>query len=901
MIKSKIKFLIKALVIVFSFDLSSSNLIFETIQPEIIERIPVNISIYDAGDGVPGLAYKLTDSKTPGDIYSTRLNNSSWIEPFVTGLLSQNDHELGSIIQLTNNSNMMLMRGDNTDYAKLFGLSLPQVDTVNESDEILPDISNEELINLLDDNQQLYMSLENGYGWSVPQLIKGTSRAFRPVLQAGNSGTALVIYSVDTDGDKATKNDIEIFYIIYRNNSWATPMKLTDNNFPEYAYKIEYVNSQFVLTWLQDEDGDLSTSTDSRLRYGVIDNAGNIVVESAALFTQKKVNSVYALGNDGTDAIIIWSSQLADKSFQLNESRFNGNVWSTVNPINISVSDFKNANIYNVAGNLILVFQRGNNINIARYNGSEWKEVVVFDELEKQAIIYDDINYNVINNTLWIAYSGHIPIVNESENLDVGSGLYVASYLLDYDLSVKYIRAGSNGLNIGQKSDLLIDISNDSVVDSPAYKINIYQNDILLTTLNGDSLLSGATQVFKYQYTPIVVEADIRVDVILSGQDANQLNNSKIERINIYPDFYVNKVTRIDSTKFEVDIREKKGIATSSVEIEAYLQISGIQTELATKTYNPTSVDPVVFTIPSVSILTSDFKILFKVNPSRTIIEDSFSNNFGIYEYKVDTKADYQIDQIRVTDNNVQLYFSNNGILNSSTVDLLITDDPIQAATSSVLTTPWYFQKITFDEEGKSNLTLPRTILPQLSGQYLYAVINPYGRLEETNRNNNLIKKLVVPSVSQPIGSVVLSIQNEIYLCGNLRFDVENTGGIAAQGVKVSLITVEGGVLASNQLPYLASSDIETVTFHNVETSIYQLKVQYFIDGKYVLQIDKSIDLTADACASTTIEYDFSLAELSSLGLDAGGVYTFDIDLRTKGYIADYRKSLIKNSPNLRS
>jgi hypothetical protein len=738
-------------IIFFVFNIQAAELNFQNIQLPVVNRTPTDISIIRGDDGQPSLVYKLTDSETPGDINSSKYLINEWSDPAATGLLNQSDFTLFGGVQLTNASTMVLVRGDDTDYAKLFGLSKAPDQPKNDTDQILPDINNEALIDLLTNNQRLFYSLKSRSGWSEPQAIPDSRGALKAVLVAGDNNTALVVFAKDTDNNESTIDDIELYYAIYSQGAWRQPTRLTNNGYTEYSYKASYFDEKFFITWMQDEDGSFLTNDDNRLVYTVVTPSGTVAGSPTNVHNHSISRPVYAVGTDNTDLIIMWSTQLQDKTFKLAETRFNGAQWSEMQRIDISAPDFNNAKLLNYAGNTLLVYQHGNNINIAKYVDESWQEITVIDILGNKRFTISEITFDIINDALWVAYAGHVPVVNETDNLNVGGGLYVASYPLTFDLALRKIVPLSNVMNIGEATKLLFEVRNEGLNNSPRYDIEMRVNGEMLQILDGDVLQAGTSKVLVLEVTPSSAETDVGFNIVSLGKDGDLSNNSKELRIAIKPDFYIKDVTKIDSTHIQIDVREIKGIAASSVELKAYLQVAGVQTELATATYDPTSMGPVVMDIESLANLDTDYKVLVKVNPEGLIVEDNYANNFSVYSYTEDTKADYMVKNMRVTYADVEFKVVNTGKLNSAPVDLLITDDPLQAIAKTALTDPWYHQSVTLDAHGELNVKISRANLPQVNGQYLYVVINPYGVIDESNRNNNSLKDLVV-SVTLPSG-----------------------------------------------------------------------------------------------------------------------------------------------------
>ncbi len=897
---SMFKLLIVLLSISSTNAIANSHLTFQEVQKPIYARAPASLSFYVDPVSGPALIFKYEDSDTPGDIFFTRLNNGSWIEPQATNILNANNFDFSNAVNLSATSNMLVLRGDDTDYQKVLGLTSPPLPPANETTPILSGISDADLDTLLNDNQRLFYSLSTGGNWTGGQVIPGTNKAQNTILYSAGDNTAIAVYVIDEDDDTSTLNDIDLYYVFYANNAWTAPQRLTNTQLVEYAVKIIDVNGEYFITWLVDEDTNAATAGDNRLYFSAIDSTGVISAPPATVFAQTNANTIYTLGKSGTNAIVLWAETLTNGNRVISETQYNGSAWSAVQSSVVASSVFSKAKIFEVNGRLLLVYQQGGVVYLARHNGTQWVLVETITDLIENSISSVEVDFSVINNTLWLAYSGRTEIANDGEDPDVGDGLYIASYKLAYDLAVDFVPANSNSLNVGEAARLSYDVNNKGFADSVEYQLELRQSGVLLTSFSGAALVSGATQNFKYDYIVQNIETPIQATIVADAQDRDNSNNVINNVLTVRPDFYVKGVSKTSATTISVDVRDRKGISsTTSPVVEAYLVQGAVQTLVATSSYDPSSVDEVSLTISQLPTLVAPYKILVKVNQSKNIIEDSYSNNTGVYEQVVETEADYSITNLFVNNTDIKLNITNTGVLNSSAVDLLITDDPLQASQQTTVVAPWYFQTVTLDATGNAALTILRSTLPQVSGQYLYAVINPYNSLAEKDRNNNLIKKLVVP-IATPVGSVSLAYQNQNYICENLSFDMVNTGTISAQQVRATLTNSSGIVVASTQLPLLGSGASQMVTFHNVGLDTYTMSLSYLTNNTQQELLNQPVTLSNDACSTTTNLNDINLSAITYLGVNATtGLSEFDIDLRVAGYSVDYRKPLIRLPVNI--
>lgn len=874
---------------------ASNQLNFQEIQKPLYGRSAANLSFYKNAQGEPGLAYKYNDKKTPGDIFFTYAQQSQWIEPQAAHLLNANATQFRNTALLTPNTSMMLLRGDNNEYSQLLGLSAPPQAPANDTDPIVPGYSNDELRKLLKDNQRLFFSLASASGWSAPQVIRGTEKALDAVLVSNSANTALIAYLIDADDNAATRNDVELYYVFYSNNRWADPVRITNNQRMDHNVQLAVVDGQYLLTWMMDEDGNSNTTNDNRLYYSTISAAGGIATPATTILTKLNNNAIYALGGSTTETILLWSEQQSSGDYTLQEVRYAANSWSNIRSSALSAPNFYNAKIVSLAGRLLLIYQQGNQLQLARHDGTQWVVMKRFDDLVTRAANVAEMTYAVLNNTLWIAYSGHTAVANATQDPDIGDGLYVASYSLAYDLSVSLVDLKPSMLEIGREAVLNIEVANLGFAPSVEYQLEIYIADGRVVRLPGASIGVDAKQQFVHKITIDQVQTRVRLVVVADAQDSPLSNNEYESVITVKPDYFVHKVEKTGAATFAVDIRERKGIAAASPVVKTYLIQNATQTLVSTTQYNPIATTPLTINVDQLSSITGDYQLLVRVNPARTIQEDNYKNNTGVYEHKQITEPDYTITQFLVNDAEISVTLKNLGSLDANPVDLLITDNPDQATQQSATPNPWYFQQVSLDTSGNASLTIPRSALPAINGQTLYAVINPYNTLLESKRNNNALQQLVIPGATGVgVGTVELAIQAQHYLCGNVSFDLLNRGTGVAQNVQASLISKDGLLVASSYLPILAANELQRVTLHNIALGSYELTLQHGSAELAQTSVRLPLELNADGCASTGASNDVQLSALTYAGINASsGLAEFDVKLNYLQYRVDYRKPLL--------
>jgi hypothetical protein len=837
--------------VLYAFQLSAATLTFEELQAPITNRTPERIHFYDQGDGSLDLFYKLTDSESPGSIFTTGFMSNSWTNPADTDLLNQASNDLFGVTTLSPGVSMILLRGDSTDYTRILGISDAPPEQPSEDDPVLADMSNDDLSRLLDTNQRLFTVLGTNQHFSQPIPIPGSNRAQNAIISSNGSGTALAVFIRDSDRIEETLSDIELFYAFYSNGAWSQAVQMTSNTVLEFNIKVVTRTEGFLISWMVDEDGDLTTGSDSRLHYATITSNGSVDHTPSTVLTQTNQEPFYLIDTvDGVPVLAWIDSQ--NSEHRIAETQFIGGAWTTIRLSPIPDDKLTNARFESYRDARFLLYQRGETISVLKDSGTSWDTVLTLDGLAGRDLDFHEIVYKIVGDRLWVAYSGHTHVVDQEYNPEVGSGLYVASHPLGFDLAIESVDLKNRYLTIGMQAPLTITVSNRGVLDSEPIDLYLRLNGDLYNNLSLGSVVAGGTLTFDY---PVIVfdhQVEVGLDLHVYDSDTNPMNNTVSKLIKITPDFFIKQVTKVDATHIEVDVRERKGIPATTVPIIAYLQQNDVQTELASVEFDPSNPAPLMFTLPSLAGLNGDYKVVFVVNPNREVEEDSFSNNRHAYVENIEADADYVINDLRITDQHVEIDLSNRGALNTDSVDLLLTDDAVQAVDIANQSNPWYLQSISFDTEGNANLAIPLASLPMISSQSLYAAINPYRTIAETNLNNNRLHVLVISTSGIQPDSVTLSLLSHNYSCGNLTFNIKNSGAVKATSVKVSLKNSTGFPIATSVIPFLGIGESSSIIFKNISLGTYSLAISVPQKSAYVEKLTKSITLSGDSCVAST-------------------------------------------------
>jgi len=124
-------------------------------------------------------------------------------------------------------------------------------------------------------NQDLYYSIYtfSSSSWSTPVNITNNSIPDGCSDLAASDGKAILSWVRDLDGDVETKNDWNVYYSWFSNDTWTTPVSIYDGSGSDLqpAAAINEGTDLAVIVWISDADNDFNTPQDRSLYYRYID------------------------------------------------------------------------------------------------------------------------------------------------------------------------------------------------------------------------------------------------------------------------------------------------------------------------------------------------------------------------------------------------------------------------------------------------------------------------------------------------------------------------------------------------------------------------------------------------------------------------------------------------------
>jgi len=869
---------------------------------------PAGLEFFYDKNGALGLGYLNKNFASPGEYSYLIRDNGQWSSPIELGLLNQNKNDAVGVVNLSSGTPLLLIKGDDTDYAALFNLSSAPPEPASDTDPIIPGVSQSNLEQILDDNQRLFYTFLTNTGWSKPQAIGGTSRAANAVLTAGEQNGALLVFIRDADQNSLTINDRELFYSVFYNHAWSVPIPITSNTVGEFDVNVTYVNGQYMVVWLTDDDNNTDTRDDWTYRYTTIGVDGALS-QQQVVTTQQHEDTIPILGVVQNQATLIWMEgpvNTGDLRRPLVASYFN-NGWSAPQPIGLFGLQAINGHIYSTgAGELLVYYDSGTVQGAINLNGT-WQSLGTFANIQRAGFDLAELaHFYDQNNTLWLAMSAHISAAGEAigSNSDLaGDGIYIAEVPISYDLKPVFINNTPYKKQVGGQATVNIKIGNLGSLPSPSYSILIKQNSQILVAFNGTTLNPGQEKTFSYTLTLNQSIVPLGIEIVADSFDADLSNNIAEHNIKVLPDYVVRSVKKLGSNQVVVDVIEQKGVAAAPVPVKILLIEQGAKNLIGTVLFDPNSAEPIVVESDLLVNKTGTYQLLAQVNPDRTVNEDNYSNNQSALN--IIPAHDFIITRFETDTDNVHVTIRNQGDLPAYSIDLLVTDDPLSVASSVLPVTPWFYQQtIILGNNGEAVINIPRGNQAVLQGSTLYAIVNPLGQTAERDRNNNLSKMIVATADLPPPTSTpqITSLQfaNVNGWCQNIQVVVRNDGQLSVVASSIEVYGSAGEFVARRTVPILLPGEDISVSFHDLPFAQYDVHAVYKDQNDQALVLSSSLTLVNEPLCSSSVNQDVSLVGMQLLNSDpAADSLILRVTIAAVGYNTHYRKPLVRLPLNI--
>ncbi|MBU3917817.1 hypothetical protein KKA14_20010, partial [bacterium] len=716
----------------------------ETLISPVSGSSPGEIRYFTDKSGRLNLVYQYDHNEKISEIFYLIHENEKWSSPIKIEFPFSNQKTLYDIKTLSGGSPLLIFGGDTTDYAKVLNIPNPADISTDANNQLDLGLPQSDLIKLLKDNQRLFFSLQSKGSWTSPIPIMDSYGAFDPVAAVGPNNNALLAFRKDLDGNSETKNDIEIFITSFSGTLWSKPFRLTNNAVYEGGIQLKWTNQGYLLIWVADNNSALYSSSYKTINSAIFSSSGELSSSPSLVVSAPQKSPMPILGSIGGEGRLIWASEKAsetDSRRPLWESRFSGS-WSEKVETGLFSYQPNNGDLFVVGNRTFLVYQDGSSIKVALNNGSGWSSGGSSITFDWSKINFIDSAFQLDQNgVLKVAFSGSL---TQSADPDESmSGIYHSTFPLQSDLAISGFKTQSSTHVINGNVGVQFSVYNAGFLGSGVYQIQVKNEDNLLQTFEETTLSPGAFKEFEFSFKLLKPSFPIKILLLPTTEDNNEANNQFSTSINVLPDYIVSKVYKKDSGTIIAKIKETRKVAAPPVKVNFYSLVESDRKLIGSGDFDPNSNMPLVVSWPEMATLQSPFRIIVEVNADRSVKESSYSNNQGTFSFT--PKADFSIKYLNVTKSSIYLTVSNLGDKYVDKVDLLLTDNPLIAGQSNISAgqKPLFYDLVGFENSMEKRMVFNRNSIEEIKGDYLYAVINPYGSISESSRNNNQLRTIL--------------------------------------------------------------------------------------------------------------------------------------------------------------
>ncbi len=702
---------------------------YRTVAAAIPERAPTALTwFWERGEA--RLAFLRTASaERKEELFYLTTSGDEWSSPLAVPEGTFRPRGLLGVTALSSGTPMAVVLGDNTDYAAVYGPAEPA-----HADPALIDLQNR--------NRRLFYRFVSTPRWTEPLPIAGSLGALFGSLAAGPDRRAYLVFARDLDNSDATSSDRDLYFVYYDGRAWHPTTRLTEDPGREYALETRYLGDQVLAVWTRDADGDLDTTGDRTLHYAAF-GADGAPLSPPGLVTPATYDRPRAiLGAVGGQPTLLFEGnpERPDGPRPLLEARWAAG-WSEPADTGLSVGRVTRGSLFDHQGQALLVFEDGNNLVGATRDASGWHSSGLVQGFDASGAVVSEAVYSLTAEAeLDVVVATSAPRgATGAPALDIRR----ARLPLHADLSVEPIVPTDASLIVGATVRLPVVVRNRGYLASGAFRLLVRDGEHVIGELSAaDGLTPGQEQRFELPVEISRPHLDLVAEVRAPARELETDNNRQRVTLVARPDFEIAKLERQGAT-LRASVRDRKGVATSPVNVDFSLVAAGVATVIGSATYDPNFDVPVELEYPPLQTLTGPFSIIAKVNSTTKVVEDSYTNNLATFVYA--PQVDFVISELSVSSEAIRVTLVNQGDAPAPSVALLLTTSPELAASPAPIdgTAPLYFAEVPL-QDGRGSLELPPS--SSISSEpFLYGVVNPYGEVSERNRNNNTARTSTHP------------------------------------------------------------------------------------------------------------------------------------------------------------
>ncbi len=792
-------------------------------------RVPQKPSFYVGHDNAPRISFYYGDFNAKDDIGSLIYRNGVWSTLILEDLQIPNDNpfDLVGAASLGNGVSLMVLAGDDTNYREVYGL--PEGEITAE-DLAASGITAEEIVRQRSANQRLFFSLLTNGKWSKPIPVPATFYLVEAQLVTGADRTVALVFRLDIDKDLDTVNDQELYISVYRNGAWANPLRLTRNDLVEYRVRAQYLNGSYLVSWMESQNAEVSPDEDTSVKYTTV-GTDHTILAGTQFIPGTSNTAEFNLASLPGAVQIFWTPSLPENAEFTEKTTVQTasytEAWSAAEETGLENFNLSNISTYEVNDDLVVLHESEDGLRSVTKTSEGWLDNgIVLGlqegalELTNAAILRHEADY------LWVAMLGAVPEDADSDD-EAPTGIYFEKLSLLPDVVISRVEV-ETVKQLNTPFQIEVTVKNEGIAPVSEFQLQSIAGGEVVETFTGAGLSSGQEAVFTLEYTLTRPVGSLQLELLVGVPESDTENNTMPLPLSILPDFEMLSLTQQGETTLVATIEEKSEVGTVPVPVEFFLVGETELTSLGTASFDTNNPVPVLLDWADLPNQTGAFQVLAEINGSRALQESDHGNNTA--SYLVEPVLDVAITHFQVTPKTAYLTVSNVGQISVGSMDLILTDSGSVAILTepNSETPPLFSQTVDFTTTDSVQIEVARADLPESTESVLFAVLDPYRTVADSDRLNNTQRTFMPPlDTSQGEESSVLEIKSVTTWCNTVQVQVINPGTLAVITPKVEMIHSTLDISTQATVPVITPAGQELVTFQELGAGDYQLRLSY--------------------------------------------------------------------------
>jgi len=666
----------------------------------------------------------------------------------------------------------------------------------------LENASQAELLGLMDQTRQVFLSYEIDGRWAEPFGVPLTRGARAARLYAGPDG-ALLVFIDDIDGNWDTDADGEISALVIDGNAVSEPIQLTDDAVAEVGFDAAWDGTNWIVGYGRDADGDPATPDDRAVHAARISSDGllldNVLLAGDFMAPVPPVPAV-AAHNGVVDVLWVEAEEVV-------QARWDGG-WSAIEASGMALPAATQLRTVEHAGQTLIVARFGSRFRVAYPTVDAWWLSGDVADLTPHRVRIRQWDALIDDDTLHLAWTGDIAHDGHPDP----DALFHHAAPLGADVVVQTVQTVRRNVRSGHP--FLGDATIINLGALPAFGL-----DLLFTGASVEAesvptvLMPGESR--QVRFTGLISDplGTWSATAVHDDDDLNPDDDTWTGPRPTLPNFAIRGV-RAKGDTVRVDVRETTGVLTGPVPVRLALQTATQTTDLATLHFDPRDPRPLVVDLDD---WTPPWRLLAEVNPDRAIAESDITDNTGALQVLGETA--FRITDVRVANGLATVAVAASGDAVPASVGVWLTQSAADATGSLRSSWSGTAAEVTLDGHGMGEVSLP---IPGGAGEFRWAVVNPGRALPEADREDNIMRFTV-----ERTGRVEsdLQLDGREDGCGTLGLVFMNHGDAPSLGAIARVVGADGLPVAERVLPLVPSGHKVHTEFDGIGEGAWKLEL----------------------------------------------------------------------------